>query len=509
MLGIAAALLLLGYAAYFYVKAELPRLLHEKNQSPYEITYGTLDFSVFAGHVVAREVKVSPKAALKTPGVKSGIYASVKTVEVSGVQLLGILTGDRISARSIRISKPEIILYKKTQTRVNTNNIKDDVVAGFGKVISVRDIVLEGGDVKIVYTKTQKALLHVANLNLAIDGITLDDATLAEKIPVRFSDYRLRCDSLYYKADAQYHLTTGKLDARKNGLELEDFKMTPKDSRRTFVKNLSHEKDLFVLSAQKIKVNGLDWGFKDTVFYAHVNAVDIQKAHADIYRNKLPPDDLTKKYLYNHVLRKLKFDLRVDTLRIRKSLLAYEEENDFAKGSGKLIFGDFNLTARHIESGFQRKKMPDLAIHIDCKFMDASPMTVDWRLNVLDKSDGFNIKGRILDVTAQHVNAFSKPYVNLETEGKLNQVFFNFTGNDVRSHGEFAVQYDDFRVVVYQKKNRGKKNKFLTAVGNLFVKNDTKGQVKGTKVEVERIPEKSFYNFFWRNIADGLLGTML
>ena len=136
-------------------------------------------------------------------------------------------------------------------------------------------------------------------------------------------------------------------------------------------------------------------------------------------------------------------------------------------------------------------------------------MKVDWKFNVLDKSDGFNIRGSILNFDSKKIAAFTKPYINATTEGTLNEIYFNFTGNDKAAHGEFAIKYDDFKLTFYQKNNRKKENKFLTTVGNLFVKNDTKGQVKGTKVELERIPEKSFYNFLWRSISEGLLNIFI
>lgn len=488
----------------WWIRYQLPRMISEKNQSPYAITYKELHYSLVDGYIKANGITILPKSATPQQKIKSGIYATVESLEVKNFKIWSVLFGDRIRARSITLVSPEIVLYKQTE-KVHPKQIRNSVVAPFEKVISVSDVYLYGGEAKIIYTKTKKAILNVADINLQLQGITVDDQTLAQKIPFRFEKYSFKCDSLYYRPDEFYHLTTQKISATQTGLTIKDFKMTPEYSRREFVRKIPKEKDLFVVSAAKVDVKNLDWGFQKEALFVHVGSVNLDRVSADIYRNKLPEDDLRKKHLYNKLLRELDFDLKVDTLKVRNSLLAYEEEKSFDKGSGKLIFSHFNLTARNVCSGFQKKKLPDLKIKIDCKFMDAAPMQVDWRLNVMDKSDGFRIKGTILNVDSEKVNAFSKPYINATTEGKLNKVMFNFTGNDQRSQGEFALQYDDFKLTVYQKNNRERKNKFLTSIGNLFVKNDSKGQVKGAKVEVERIPEKSFYNFFWRNIVEGLL----
>ncbi|MGK4568246.1 hypothetical protein [Flavobacterium sp. 3HN19-14] len=167
------------------------------------------------------------------------------------------------------------------------------------------------------------------------------------------------------------------------------------------------------------------------------------------------------------------------------------------------------MTAANIHSGFMQTKLPDVKIDINCIFMKASPLRVDWTLNVLDKTDGFNIKGRILNFDASAMEPFVKPYMNITTNGILKEVYFNFTGNDISSQGDFAVKYDDLKVKVFRKKNPDKKNGFMTAIANLLVKNDTKGELVSTEVSVKRIPNTSFYNFLWRNIQEGLKKIMI
>jgi hypothetical protein len=499
-----AVVVLLAIGVNFWVKHQLPVLINRQSES-YTITYKDMDIDVLSGNVIATQVIIVPKNATESK-IRKGIYATAQKLEIKQFKILSVLFSDRISARSLTLSKPEVILYKSNEKVIrNPESLKHNVVRPFEKVISVSDIYLYNGDLKIIYVKNKETLMSVSNINLQIDGIKITDSILKTKIPLGYENYSFSCDSLYCNASPFYDVRTKKIKSTKTTLEIDEVKYFSKYKRRQFISKLKTEKDLFAISAQKIKLQKLDWGYKDDILFVNVGTLSIDKCSADIYRNKLPPDDLTKKYLYNKLLRDLDFNLRVDTLRVRNSLLAYEEEKSFDKGSGKLIFDKFNLTATNIRSGFRQKKLPDLNINVDCRFMSASPMHVEWRLNVMDKSDGFNIRGTIRNVDSKRVNAFSKPYINATTEGTLNEVFFNFTGNDAKSHGEFAIKYDDFKVTFYQKKNREKKNKFLTAVGNLFVKNDTKGNVKGTKVEVERIPEKSFYNFFWRNIAEGLL----
>jgi hypothetical protein len=136
-------------------------------------------------------------------------------------------------------------------------------------------------------------------------------------------------------------------------------------------------------------------------------------------------------------------------------------------------------------------------------------MKVDWRFNVMDESDSFKIKGRILDFETGKLAVFTKPYLNVKTQGTFDQVYFNFAGNDNTAGGDFALKYRNLKVKLYQKNNREKESKIKSWVGNLLVKDDSDGQLIEQAVSVERIKEKSFYNYFWRCIAEGMKKILL
>jgi hypothetical protein len=232
--------------------------------------------------------------------------------------------------------------------------------------------------------------------------------------------------------------------------------------------------------------------------------VVLDGVNANIYRNRIPEDDLSKKPLYNALLRKIKFPLKVDTLLIRRSKLVYEEEINFKKGPAKLTFDHFNLNATHIQSSFGLKKAPDVAIKINCRFMKDSPLKIYWFFNVLDLRDGFTIKGNIHNFDIGSMYQFTKPYINTSFKGTINSFYFNITGNDKSAYGNATLKYQDLDVTFYKKKNPEKEAKLKNAVAKLFLKKDSDGTSKKAQIELERIQEKSFYNFLWRSIAEFL-----
>lgn len=501
ILGTILLLICLNFVLDIWISAKLKSILTQKNTSSFVVKYKNIDTSLFNNSISVDDISLIPKKDVSDTLAKTKISGTIKLVKVTHIGIFGILFNNKITANNIIISNPKItILTNKKSDKKE----QDDAVKSLEKTFSISNIYLNNADIKIVNEESKKVLLSVHNLNVILDKIGLSDKTITKKIPFSYKNYSFNCDSIYYHRNEFYDIETKKISSSNSELKVSDFKMIPLYNRKQFVTKIAAEKDLYTISSKEISVNNMKWSFQDSVFYFYTKSILLDKVTASIYRSKEPKDDLTKKKLYNSLLRDLKFNLKVDTLKIRNSILIYEEEITFEKGPGKLFFDDFNLTATNIQSGFNKTKLPDLKIKINCKFMKTSPLNVNWRLNVMDKTDGFRIQGTIANFDLEKLNPFTKPYINVNTKGNFDKVIFDITGNDVSSKGKFSLQYDNLKVVVFQKDDRKKKNKLLTAIGNLFVKTDTKDRLKSTDVEVKRIQEKSFYNFLWLNIAEGL-----
>lgn len=73
------------------------------------------------------------------------------------------------------------------------------------------------------------------------------------------------------------------------------------------------------------------------------------------------------------------------------------------------------------------------------------------------------------------------------------------------------MKYDDFKFNILRKKS-SKVNKFLTAIGNIFIKDGDKNtNPEGFRygdIEAERDPTKSFFNYLWINVKSGVISTL-
>ncbi|CAM3989659.1 hypothetical protein FLAN108750_03365 [Flavobacterium antarcticum] len=510
LVGIMAVVAVVSIGVNWWIDVKLPQLISDKNETPYHIKYQELEISLFSKTIEARGITIIPKEREKDSLSKNGIFATVERVTIDNFALFPLLFSNKIEAQTITVRGPKVTLFKDNDKTINSSkSVGSRVVKPFQQLIKVADINLEQGNFSIINLKNNKTLFSAQNVTVQLDDIAISDETLQQKIPFTYKKYAFSCDSLFYQTDDLYHIKSDKINTTNTGLEINNFSMISMFNRRQFVNQLPKEKDLYTLKAEKIAVKNMDWGFKKEVLFFKTNQILIEQANANIYRSKMPEDDLSVKPLYNKLLRELPFELQVDTLTVANSKLVYEEEKSFDKGPGILEFSSFNLQATHLNSGYQKTKLPDVVIAIDCKFMKRSPMKIDWRFNVMDQSDGFKIKGRILNFETGRLAVFTKPYLNATTKGTLDQVYFNFAGNNNTAGGDFALKYHDLKVKLYQKKNRDKESKLKTWIGNLLLKDDSDGVLIENEVSVERIKEKSFYNYFWLCIADGMKKTLI
>ncbi|RZJ36416.1 MAG: hypothetical protein EOO51_01390 [Flavobacterium sp.] len=508
LVALIVVVVLLNVGLNFWIERQLPRIIRQNNESPYNITYDKLEFSLPDRSIDATGIVVVPKNSLDIKKNQPGIYAKVPSLHVSDFGIWDIVFRSKLRARSITIESPEATIFKGKVADDHKKSFGGEIAEPFSKIVYVSKVNINRGNVRMA-TVNNTTLLKVKNLNLSVDGILMTDETLARKIPISYASYSMRSDSLFYRINRFYQVSGDHFFATDSSLALANIRLIPTYSRKGFASVIPVEKDLYTVSIKNMIVSKLNWGYRKNLLFVHGNKLLLDGIDANVYRAKMPKDDMRERKLFSRMLRELDFDLKLDTLHIRNSAIAYEEEKDFDNGAGKVLFTHFNAWARHVSSGLGRKKMPDVQIHVNCRFMDVSPMKTDWSFNVLDRNDRFHIKGSILHFPAERLAPFTKPYSNTIVEGDLDEVYFDFFGDSNKSRGKFGINYDDLKVKIYKKNDRKKKNKLLSAIVNLFVKNDSKDRVKVTDIDVDRIKNKSFFNLLWLSARDGLKKILL
>ena len=98
----------------------------------------------------------------------------------------------------------------------------------------------------------------------------------------------------------------------------------------------------------------------------------------------------------------------------------------------------------------------------------------------------------------------------MRLEGQTNKTYFTIDGNNATSTTNMKVSYTDFKVSVLQKDGE-RKNKFLSAVANIFISKDSEKKneyYREGSADAERNKTQSVFNFLWISVKNSLLKTM-
>ncbi len=358
----------------------------------------------------------------------------------------------------------------------------------------------------IAYNKGDKPLV-LSNLNISVDKIEMNEQTVKQVVFFKTENFSLNVASVAYDLNKFYKINTGKVNFTKKNMSIADFSLQPLVSRSQFIKMIPTEKDLYNLSAASINMIG-NWDVISSNQYINASQLTFNNVNANIFRSKLPKDDPTIKPMYSELLRKIKIPMFIQNMDVKNSVLEYEEDTPTSDGPGKLTFGSFNMNIKNLNSGKTKGKPTQIPINIQCAFMNASPMKVNWNINTANMDDSFTIAGSISDLPATRINAFIEPYLKVKATGYINELMFNFKGNKKGIGGIFNMKHQNLRVSLLR--NDGEKKKVLSAIANMVVKSSSSQFPESVDTGfVQRDPTKSFFNMFWKGIQEGLKKTLV
>lgn len=408
---------------------------------------------------------------------------------------------------AIQVVRPDIHLHQ-SQQKTKPKAQKVDVF--FDDLVQIDTLSLQEGSFTSTKGKDRTVVLQTKGVKASIEQIHLDAQTLANKIPVRYKEISFSSEAIQWNTGRFYDIKIDKIQGHNTTLTCTNLELTPKYNRKTMVRMFTYADDIFTVKTKAITLSNYTWGFdpQDVLFFK-ADHVSLDHINANIFRDKTPTFNMSIKPLFSKKLRDIPFTLELKKVDIVNSTLEYEEYDQKAVAPGKLTFGNFNASIQNVYSGYKQTKLPTTTLAIQASFMNAAPLQVNWSFNVLNRSDDFRISGTIKNFPATAMQPFLQPYVKASTEGNLDLVKFNFTGNNKVATGTFGMNYKDLKVTLYRK-NGEKKRKILSKVGNWFIHKNSAGEFKEVEIKkVNRIEEKSFFNYLWLCILQGLKQTIL
>lgn len=362
-------------------------------------------------------------------------------------------------------------------------------------------------------TKNAKdlSMIRVENYNLHLYDLKIGGKDAVNAPLFNYKDFAVTGGKLRYHLNKLQDLEIDSMKIKTNEAVIHHIKLIPNYTRWTYVRVIPYEKDLMKMDLKTLRIQDYQFDLTNPDGKFTASKIILDTVEMNIFRDKRVTDDPVKKELYSGMLRHLKLDLGIDTLRVRNADLTYEELQEKTGKTGKVFFKNMNILATNLTNlNMQSSDFPKTKVAISSRFMGTSPLKVGWEFKINDLADHFRIYGSSYNIPPRAINSFLIPAFNIRTKGKgIEALYFNFSGNKNTANGDFKMIYDNLKIEVL-KNDTGKKRGFLSFVGNLVMhKKRTKDKDAVQVSHVERDKTKSFWNYLWKCIFTGLSETLV
>ncbi len=499
LLGIGIGVLVISGIVIFlnyYLQSEIKSAI-ENQLSESQIGYEAVNVSV-----LDRSSSISkPKLQL------DNIFMEADELEVKSLSYTDYFLSGKIVIGAVVINDPNVAIYKKdtlpeTKEKKAKPNLSKDVV--------IKNIHIKGGNLRVFENDSVQNKIYMSLNEFDLYEVQISDRTLKAFLPFEYERMEISSDSIFYAMNENHHLAIKNLEIKDEDIILKDLQIIPNFSKAEFDKRISVEKDRFELHIETVEISALNWDFEQDSIRLESPFMQINQADLKVYRNKLLPDDTSIKPLYSRMIREMGVKIKFDSIKLKNSRIVYEEKTDASRPPGELNFSEVHVGLNNITNiGMNSPDFPETKIKISALLMGKSPLSINWKFDVRDLQDDFTISGEMEGISADEMNSFLRPTMNIEVEGRIQSLFYNFRGDNNQASGDMQMQYRDFKVEIL-KKDGSKKNNFLSDLANIIIRNnDNKEKLERKDIQAERDKTKSFWNYMWLFIRNGALKSFL
>jgi hypothetical protein len=196
--------------------------------------------------------------------------------------------------------------------------------------------------------------------------------------------------------------------------------------------------------------------------------------------------------------------IQVDTVRLTKSYIAYEEFQEDGTAPGKVFFDKLSCNILNVSNHSNKEAVMEAT----ASFMDKGLLTAHFTFPV-SPGKPYSVKGKLSDFPLPAVNSMLTTAAHAEiSEGNLEALDFHFQYNDSRSDGKVELNYTDLKMTSLLKKKEKVPNRILTFLLRLVVKKDMDDNLptdkKNGTIQFYRDTHKSVFNYWWKSILSGI-----
>jgi hypothetical protein len=430
-------------------------------------------------------------------------FISVAKVRAEGIALLPLIFQKVLSIETLYLDSSRMVLREKSLFHLDSATQRKNEFT-----LKAERVIMRGAD--YVYTDSARCKIVTGfKSNMSIANLNIDfrankpleyDATAVE---FEFSEVKLP-EELY-----TFRIRQIKMDLFNKSFKADSIQVIPDVGKLEFGRRHGFEIDRFEGLVPYIKADGISFAFNDST-RVKASLAEVQ-FYLKIFRDKRLRFIEKSKLLPIAALRSLPFRLMIDTLKVTKSYVQYEEFAEGASEAGHIFFDKMYAVFENINSEAQTGNTR-LVAHASLLGKGDVDVVVTFPL---EKSKRAIVKGSIKDFNIPEINSMLTPTTQIKVEsGNMKELSFNFSFNTTRSDGEIELNYENLKLITFKDDEKTKNDEpeidnLKTFIMNTFIfrknmdENVPEEKRKGTIMYV-RDDSRSIFNFWSKSLVSGI-----
>ena len=311
--------------------------------------------------------------------------------------------------------------------------------------------------------------------------------------------------------NSDIRVSRASVDLQREEILVENVTLTPRFPKYQFALNRGYQTDRIQVAIPviRIKMNRSpsgESGNRDPLF----RKILIQSPGLDIFRDRRLPRKQgarRRKPFPYQVLRRIPLNLSIPEIHIRDGVVSYSEHISGSPMPGELKFSRVSADISNLTFGILKSRtLQDTRCGIHCLLQESIPTELMFSMD--PATPRFSFSGKVANIDLKTLNPLLIPLSFLRIDrGQMEGLKFRFQGDHRHIRGTTQVRYHDLKVSLLKRRTPSDRRGLATFLMNrlLLPRNPSeKSALRIAHVRLGRAPGRSFFNWLWRAVLDGM-----
>lgn len=530
LLGIAFA------AGYFYygewIRKYIITAVQQESKGIYRVEIGAISLDAVNGNFKVRNFRVSPDTALFRQ-IHSGDSVApllfdlrIDEFNIRDFKTLDAIFKKRVEMSLVRFQSPELTVFRMKKTATGEKKSEGNTIQAIPlpkglKGILIGEFAIEkakmnfvdclGDSVKTTFFPVTDVFLRNIVVDSAHQGVTRLFNT--DDIEVKLGGYA------FTDKKGMNRISFGEISfsTGKKQVSIRDFHLEPLYDAYNYPRKMGYQCDRTEVKIPLLKIERID--MRSLLFGGKIFAglVRIDSILIDDYRDmRVPEKKVDKPAMPQEALRKLKTELKIDTILVNNGKAIYYEQ--VGDKPGMVFFDRMNFKMTGL-SNIQdsNNTRPATELKGNAYLMGKGRIDAFFRFFILDPKNTFTWSAVVGTMDLTEINAMLAYQIPGKIEsGRLDRLSVPMVyANDDKAVGKLIFCYNNLKVKMVNKETSGWskfKNTLVNfAANDLVLNNDNptkSGKLSSGVICFNRNKNSSVFNYLWKSIFTGLKSTV-